>query len=77
MEAIRLHGLNVDVDLAELPEKEEEVEDPAKEPVDLEKLLADIRQRVSPIEIQLEDIAAKVRRGDEVLFEMEQRGIEH
>jgi len=73
--AILISGLDVEVDLAALPEKEEPEE--PKEPFDLEKTLGDLRTRLLPIEVKIENFAVRVRRGEEPVYSLAPSNLYH
>ncbi|MGE9270171.1 MAG: hypothetical protein ACQKBU_05145, partial [Verrucomicrobiales bacterium] len=78
VEAIQVSGLHADVDLAELPDKEEETEEEDdKPPFDLEKTLADIRERLIPVDMDIREVSVLIRRGEEQVFNLEPTGIQH
>lgn len=75
VEAIEANGIEIEVDLAALPEKEEPEQD--KEPLDLEKTLSDLRERLIPVGIAIEDLQVRIRRGDEAVFSLASTNLHH
>ncbi|BCX50123.1 translocation/assembly module TamB [Haloferula helveola] len=73
VESVILDNLHVDVDLAAVPPKEDE----ESEPSDPAELLANLRQRLVPMQIELRNISAIIRRGDELLFSIEPTTLLH
>lgn len=75
VESIELDGLHAEVDL-DAPKTVEDEEEPS-EPVDPAELLAELRQRLVPMDLRLRDVSAVIRRGDELVFSMEPTSILH
>ncbi len=77
VESVELDGLHVEVDLAASPPSPEEEKDEPSEPADPVELLGSIRQRLVPMNLQLRDLSAVIRRGDELVYSIEPTTIRH
>ncbi len=78
IQAVELHGLRAEIDLAGKPDKEEEEpDDEEAEPSDPAEVLADLRERLLPADLDLTDISVVVRRGEELLFALEPTSLQH
>ncbi|MBK1826190.1 translocation/assembly module TamB domain-containing protein [Haloferula rosea] len=75
VEAIEVNGLHVEVDLDAAPKEEEPEEE--KEPLDLEKTLADIRGRLLPVDVSIENLSVTIRRGEELVYALEPTNLHH
>ena len=75
VEAIQVNGLHVVVDLDAVPEEEEPEEE--KEPLDLEKTIADIRGRLIPVDVAIEDLSVTIRRGEELVYSLAPTDLHH
>jgi len=71
VERVAADGVHVEIDLAEFPPSEEKPEEEESEPLDLPQLLANLRQRLVPMGIELQDISATIRDDEALVVKLE------
>ncbi len=77
VQSLKLQGLHASIDLARSKPKEEKEDEAETERTDIAELLNGLRAHIVPMEIELRDISAKIRRGDKELFQIEPTSLIH